>query len=252
MQIQEYKKKVLKDLEKSHSYKSFINFLEFPRTQKEKELYEKRINRSNLTKEHIDKLYTIKERLKNVNYDIKNAFEKYSFKEKNESPKKEKNETRYKYIRKNTHYFQYNLYSILKMLLSSHAINTYQYKKTIKRIKQKKDIPNKVKEKINSLLKEIAKANTTKTNITAIKRKAQRNREIRIYHKHNKQKYTILLKRQYALTSQKKTQKYTDNRQETIKEAIKEFKHKIKKDNIFLVKPQINYIPLFKLFYPYR
>ena len=150
------------------------------------------------SKEYKDKVtiakelfYTHLSRFNNISYDITNIknYSVYSNSFKNILYEKDNNT--YKIINKKPRYKDISVLQILKVLLSIHKINKYDYKNSIDRIKNKKPLKDKIILFINSYYKTI-KTNSNKNTISGLTKKQDKRLRINIGG------YSVLIKNKYS------------------------------------------------------
>ena len=180
-------------------------------------------------------------RLKNINYDIKNIknYGLYICPYNNILYKNDNNT--YKIINKKPHYKDISLLQILKILYNIHKINKYDYKDSIIRIKKKKPLKNKIIMFINSYYKTI-KTNTNKNTLSALSKKQDNRMRININH------YSVLIKKRYSDIIENHSNKINNNnfskdRLIKINEIIKkEFKTRLIDSNKIVYMPKYWFI----------
>lgn len=145
-------------------------------------------------------------------------------------------EQQYKHINKRFIYYDISLFQIIKVLYRKHKISKFLYKKSIRNIKNKKKIPNKVLRLVNCYYSTF-KSNTSKNSIQAIgKEKDNRTRlNVRGYSvvlKKRTQTRLTNLNHRWAILSDLKPNDFRNFRIDTIYQEIKqEIKIKIEQDN---------------------
>ena len=128
-----------------------------------------------------------------LKYDLKTNWEFKNKTDLNNIPYIE-DTNKYLFVNKQINYKDISIFQILKILFKTHKISSYDYKNSIKRIKNKKPIKNSVKRFINSYLKTL-KSHNSKTSLSALKRNSDlRNFEIL---KVDNQNYKVITKSYY-------------------------------------------------------